>query len=140
MVNAVILSSAFSAGNSSLYAGSRSLYGLACDGKAPAIFKKCTKNGLPIYALVATASLSLLGFLVCGNDTASQVFTYLSDLCSITGLLTWGVIFVSYLRFYYGLKRQGIRRDTFAYQAPFQPYLSWAGLALTFLIVSGTLV
>lgn len=30
---------------------------------------------------------------------------------------------VSYLRFYYGLKKQGISRDSHPYKAPFQPWL-----------------
>lgn len=45
---------------SDLYASSRTLYGLALDKKAPAIFRKCTKGGVPIYALAVT---SLFGFL-----------------------------------------------------------------------------
>lgn len=57
VINVVVLLSAFSAGNSDLYAASRTLYGLACDNKAPAIFRKCTKNGLPIWCLVLTASI-----------------------------------------------------------------------------------
>ncbi|KAL8279969.1 hypothetical protein RQP46_007550 [Phenoliferia psychrophenolica] len=38
--------------------------------------------------------------------------------------ITWPCILVSYLRFYYGLKAQGIDRSEFAYRAPFQPYAS----------------
>lgn len=45
------------------------------------------------------------------------------------------VIFTTYLRFYYGMRKQGLRRSELAYKAPFQPYLSWVGLVLTFLIV-----
>ena len=39
IVNAVILISAFSAGNSDLFASSRTLYGLALDHKAPRFFR-----------------------------------------------------------------------------------------------------
>lgn len=138
-----------SAGNSDLYASSRTLYGLACDGKAPAIFRKCTKNGLPIYCLGLTACFGFLAYMNVSND-GSTVFGgsplrplrfpvltvprtgWLANLSAITGLLTWASILVSYLRFYYGLKAQGIDRSTFAYRAPLQPYASWFGLIVRF--------
>lgn len=44
IVNAVILLSTFSAGSSYVYANSRTLYGLANDRQAPAIFRKCLKS------------------------------------------------------------------------------------------------
>ncbi len=37
-MNAVILTAVLSAGNSGMYASTRMLYTLACDGKAPRIF------------------------------------------------------------------------------------------------------
>lgn len=112
----------------------RTLYGLACDGKAPAIFRKCTKNGLPIYCLAITAAFSLLAYMNVSNS-ASTVFGYLSSLSSITGLITWGCINFSFLRFYYGCKKQGIDRRQFPYVAPFQPYASYFGLILILLVI-----
>lgn len=47
---------------SDLYASSRTLYGLAVDHKAPAIFRKCLSNGLPIYAVAATSLFGVLAF------------------------------------------------------------------------------
>lgn len=49
IVNAIILTSAWSAGNSYLYLSSRALYGLALVGTAPKIFARCTKSGIPYY-------------------------------------------------------------------------------------------
>ena len=43
-------------------------YGLACDGKAPAIFRRCTKNGLPIYCLAITAAFGLLVRVFTARD------------------------------------------------------------------------
>ncbi|KAM0755033.1 AAT family amino acid transporter [Meredithblackwellia eburnea MCA 4105] len=134
VVNAVILISAFSAGNSDLYASSRTLYGLACDGKAPAIFRKCTKNGLPIWSLILTAAFGLLAFMTVSSG-GNNVFNWLSNLSSITGLITWACILYSYLRFYYGCKAQGINRDDFPYKAPFQPWFSYFGLFFIILII-----
>jgi amino acid transporter len=94
------------------------------------------------------------------TGTAGTVFNWLYNLSASTGLIAWvvslfsvfrpepnlaianqeirhplcQVILGSYLRFYYGLKRQGIDRRDFPFVAPFQPYLSWYGF-IFFLIV-----
>ncbi|BGP27025.1 amino acid transmembrane transporter [Rhodotorula toruloides] len=130
IVNAVILTAAFSAGNSDLYAASRTLYGLARDGQAPRIFAKCTKNGLPIWSLVATASVGFLAYMNCGTG-GERAFNYLVAIASVTGLISWLVILITYLRFYYGARKQGIDRSAFPYTAPLQP---WASYAAAFMI------
>jgi amino acid permease len=38
-------------------------------------------------------------------------------------------ILLSYIRFYHGLKVQGISREGFPYKAPFQPYFSYYGVS-----------
>ncbi|GAA6052158.1 hypothetical protein JCM3770_001246 [Rhodotorula araucariae] len=134
IINAVILIAAFSAGNSDLYAASRTIYGLACDGQAPRIFARCTSNGLPIWALAATALFGVLAYMNCGT-TGEQAFNYLVAISSVTGLINWLVILLSYLRFYYGLKRQGISRKDFPYKAPLQPYASYFGVVMVSLII-----
>ncbi|GAA5948850.1 hypothetical protein JCM21900_003448 [Sporobolomyces salmonicolor] len=134
VINTVVLLSAFSAGNSDLYASSRTLYGLACDGKAPAIFRRCTKNGLPIYCLGLTALVGLLAYMNVSTGSTTA-FNYLSNLSSITGLITWGCINLSFLRFYYGCKLHGIDRNTFPFKAPLQPYASYFGLVLIILVI-----
>ena len=57
------------------------------DGKAPAIFRKCTKNGLPIYCLILTAAFGLLAYMSCGSS-ASKIFNDFVNLSSITGLVS----------------------------------------------------
>ncbi|BGP14290.1 hypothetical protein JCM10213_004254 [Rhodosporidiobolus nylandii] len=133
VINAVVLISAFSAGNSDLYASSRTLYGLACDGKAPAFFRRCTKNGLPIWCLVATAAVGLLAYMNCGTGS-TKAFNYLSNLSSITGLMTWACINFSFIRFYYGCKKHGIDRNEHPFKAPFQPYASIIGFVIIVLV------
>jgi len=127
IVNAVILISAFSAGNSDLFASSRTLYGLALDHKAPRFFRYCTKNGLPIWCLIATALISALAYLNVNNGTTT-VFNWFVNLSTITGLLTWITILIAYIRFHKAVKRQGVDRSAFPYLAPFQPWFSYYGL------------
>jgi amino acid transporter len=134
VINAVVLISAFSAGNSDLYASSRTLYGLACDGKAPAIFRRCTKNGLPIYCLIATAAVGLLAYMNVSTGSTTA-FNYLSSLSTITGLITWACINLSFIRFYHGCKAHGIDRKEHPFVAPFQPWASYIGLVMFVLVI-----
>lgn len=135
VINAVVLIAAFSAGNSDLYASSRTLYGLALDKKAPAIFRKCTKGGVPIYALAVTSLFGFLAYMDSGSVSAGTVFTWLYSLGAITGLIAWAVILLSYLRFYYGMKAQGISRENLPYRAAFQPYASICGLVFLVIVI-----
>ena len=60
IVNALIATSIFSAGNSYVYCASRTLYGLALEGKVPRFFARCTRNGVPYYCVGLTLAIALL--------------------------------------------------------------------------------
>lgn len=47
LVNALLITSIFSAGNTYTYCATRTLYSLALEGRAPAILRKTLKNGEP---------------------------------------------------------------------------------------------
>ena len=79
IVNAMLLTAAFSAGNSYVYCASRSLFGLALEGKAPCFLTRCSKSGVPIYCVIATLLISLLSFLQVSNN-ASVVLQWLVNL------------------------------------------------------------
>lgn len=83
IVNAMVLGAAFSAGNSYVYCASRSLYGLALDGKAPRVFTKCTKSGVPIYCVGIVLVIALLAFLQVSNS-ASIVLQWFVNLVRFT--------------------------------------------------------
>ena len=70
IVNALILTTVFSAGNSFTFCASRVLYGLALEGKMPRFLTRCTRNGLPIFCIVATLAISCLSFLQISNSSA----------------------------------------------------------------------
>jgi amino acid transporter len=82
IINAGVLTSAFSAGNSGLYGTSRMLYGLALRGQAPKIFSKTTKKGLPIYSLMVVTLFSTLCYMALGSG-ASTALNWLSNLTSL---------------------------------------------------------
>lgn len=81
IVNAMILLAVFSAGNSYVYCASRTLFGLALDGKAPRIFARCTKAGVPVYCVGAVLLIALISFLQVSNS-ASVVLDWIVSLVS----------------------------------------------------------
>ena len=81
IVNAMVLISAFSAGNSYVYCASRSLFGLALEGKAPRFLTRCTRNGVPIYCVAVVLAIALLSFLQLGSS-ASVVLQWFVNLVS----------------------------------------------------------
>ncbi|CDM27996.1 hypothetical protein DTO013E5_4066 [Penicillium roqueforti] len=137
IINAVIITSAWSSGNSNMLGGSRVLYGLAVNGKAPKFFTRLNRFSVPWVAI------SLYGLFMCLaymslSSTANTVFDWLQDLVSITTLTNWLTILVTYLRFYYGCKKQGISRKSLPWATPLQPYISWASLImLSLLLITG---
>ncbi|OJJ08128.1 hypothetical protein ASPVEDRAFT_878521 [Aspergillus versicolor CBS 583.65] len=123
IVNALLVTTIFSAGNTYVYAASRSLYGLALDGKAPKILRKCTKKGIPIYCFVVVMAFSFLSFLQLSNGSAT-VLTWLVNLLSGAAVINFIAISATYIRFYKACKHQRLDRGTFRYKGWFQP---WAG-------------
>lgn len=61
LVNALVLTAVFSAGNSYVFCASRTLYGLALEGKVPRVLARCTASGVPIYCVGVTLAVALLG-------------------------------------------------------------------------------
>jgi yeast amino acid transporter len=135
IINAVILTSAWSSGNSNMLSGSRLLYGLAVHGHAPAIFRRLNRFGVPYAAVILYGLFMCLGYMTV-SSTASTVFTWLQDLVSVATLINWLAICIVYLRFYYACKRQNIdRHKDLPFAAPWQPYTTWATMVLFVLLL-----
>ncbi|OQE92063.1 hypothetical protein PENNAL_c0008G05588 [Penicillium nalgiovense] len=137
IINAVIIMSAWSSGNSNVLGGSRVLFGLAMNGQAPKFFTRLSRFSVPWIAISLYGLFMCLGYMSL-SSTANTVFDWLQDLVSITTLTNWLTILVTYLRFYYGCKKQGISRKSLPWATPLQPYISWASLfMLTILLITG---
>ena len=130
IINGAILTSAWSSGNSFLFAGSRTLFSLAVEGEAPKIFKYCNRWGVPIYAVGATSAIALLAFLNV-SSSSSSVFTWFTNLSTVSGFLAWLCVITAYLQFRKALKYNGID-ETRPFKTPLQPYASY----ITFFIVA----
>jgi len=60
-----------------------------------------------------------------GAGTADEVFFWISNISSVSTLVVWCAISVTYLRFRAGLKYHGIDRNTLSFKSPLQPFLAW---------------
>ncbi|KAI6352746.1 hypothetical protein MCOR25_009315 [Pyricularia grisea] len=127
IVNAMVLTAAFSAGNSYVYCASRSLYGLALEGKAPKFLTRCTRNGVPLYSVLVVLAISLLSFLQVSNN-AAVVLSWFVSLVTASQLLNFAAICFTYTRFHKALAAQGIDRRTLPYRGWFQPIPAWMGV------------
>ncbi|KAK4617767.1 Proline-specific permease [Fulvia fulva] len=135
IINAVVCTSAFSCGISCVFLASRTLYGLAEEGQAPRFFRKINRFGTPWLAVAASLIFMPLVYLSLGSSS-SVVFGWFVNITTIAGLIGWAVICVTYLRFFYGLRYQGINRDRLPYKSPLQPYAAWiTPLALCLVIM-----
>ncbi|GAD91967.1 dicarboxylic amino acid permease [Paecilomyces variotii No. 5] len=132
ILNACILVFVFSASNSDLYIATRTIYGLAREGKAPKILARTDRRGVPIYALGLSSLFGLLAYMNVSSDS-KVVFGYFVNLVTIFGLLTWISILVTHLYFIRARKAQQVPESALAYKAPLGAGGSWG--ALIFCIV-----
>ncbi|RDW65803.1 uncharacterized protein DSM5745_09542 [Aspergillus mulundensis] len=131
LVNALIITSVLSAGNNVIFSAARTLHGMALDGKAPSLFAKCNKYGLPYYAVITALTFSFLSLLQIGS-TSATVLNWFVGICTASYLLNYFGAVVTYLHFYYTMQKQGMSRDTLPYKGSFQPFAAWYALVGTF--------
>lgn len=136
IVNFLILTSIFSAGNTYVYCASRSLYSLAVEGRAPKFLTKVTKKGIPIYSFLVTMCFTFLSFLQVSPATADFLNT-LVNLVTAGAFLNYVVMAITFACWYRATKAQGLNRKALPYRGWFQPYCSWIG-AVFFICVVGT--
>ncbi|KAH9179374.1 general amino acid permease 1 [Lactarius sanguifluus] len=145
IVNALVLSSAFSSANGMLYSSSRLLFALGVQGQAPKFVTKVTRSGVPYVAILTGVRSTIYPPIGTSNS-------------AVGSLLNWLMIGITYLRFcrhsfkmfplsltssqIMGLKAQGTGQDGVHgvyYRSIFQPY---AGMyvvfwSIVFIFVSG---
>ncbi|RSL83095.1 hypothetical protein CEP51_004720 [Fusarium floridanum] len=134
IVNACFLMFTLSFANSDIYIASRTLYGLARDHQAPAIFAKTNRHGVPVYAILASSLFICLAFLNV-STSSSTVFGYFVSLSTVLGLINWVNIIVTYFCFQRGIKAQGITRAGLPWKGPLQPYSVYFTFVVTATII-----
>ncbi|MFE4142304.1 amino acid permease [Peribacillus sp. YIM B13472] len=126
VMNAVVLTSLLSAGNSGLYASTRMLWSMAKDKQAPQFLAKVNRRGIPMNALILTALIGGLAFLT--SIFGDHVFTWLLNASGLTGFIAWIGIAISHYRFRRAYVAQGGDLNELKYKAkwfPLGPILSF---------------
>lgn len=119
-MNAVILIAVLSCANSGLYACTRMLYAMSKEGKAPAIFSKVDKRGIPRNALFGTSAFGLLAFLssLIGEGAA---YLWLINMGSVICFIVWLGIGICHYRFRRAFIAQGKDLNDLKFKALFFP-------------------
>jgi lysine-specific permease len=121
VMNAVILTSVLSCGNSGLFASTRMLYALAKEGKAPKFLSKINSRGVPMNALILTtivACTSFFGSLI-GDG---KIYYLLYNASGITAFFAWLGIAICHYRFRKAYVAQGRSLNDLKYRAKWYPF------------------
>ncbi|POR30899.1 Proline-specific permease [Tolypocladium paradoxum] len=132
IINAAILTSAWSAGNSFLYSGSRVLYSMSLNGQAPKWFSVTNRRGVPYVAVLFTWAFGLLAFMNVSNSGAT-VFNWFCNISTISGFIAWIVVMITYLRFRRAMEHRNMLQ-ILPYKTPLQPYATHATLFIVSLL------
>ncbi|MED1203859.1 amino acid permease [Heyndrickxia acidicola] len=121
VMNAIILTSVLSAGNSGMYASTRMLWDLAQAGHAPKFLGKLNKKGVPVNALIITALVGTLAFLASlfGDGV---VYNWLLNASGMSGFIAWLGIAISHYRFRKAYVAQGRDLNDLPYRAKWFPF------------------
>ncbi|WP_372008384.1 amino acid permease [Paenibacillus chitinolyticus] len=136
VMNAVILTSVLSAGNSGMYASTRMIWTLAREGKAPRFLGRLDKRGVPVVALIATAAVGMFAFLASmfGDGV---VYIWLLNASGMCGFIAWLGIAVSHYRFRRAYKAQGRDLRDLPYLAKWFPFGPIFALTVCIVVILG---
>lgn len=136
VMNFIILAALLSACNSDLYSATRILWYMAKKGSAPKMFSRVNHAGVPVFALLATASFGLLAFL---SDFfgGTYIFLMLVNISSLAGFVAWFGIARSHLGFRKYYLASGKKLSNLPFLSHFYPWAPMIAIALCTIIVFG---
>ncbi|CCE92818.1 uncharacterized protein TDEL_0E05750 [Torulaspora delbrueckii] len=134
IVNALILTSAWSAGNLAIIEGSRNLFCLATKNQAPKIFLKTSKRGIPWVGVLFISSFLPLAYMSCSESSAT-VFSWFQELVSSNTLLRWILISANHIHMDRALRAQGYSRKDLPYSTTIAPYAAWFSGIMSFIFL-----
>ncbi|MBC1682372.1 amino acid permease [Listeria welshimeri] len=137
VMNAIILTSVLSAGNSGLYASTRMLWAMARDKKAPRFLGKVNRRGIPMAALIVTTIVGAMTFITTLTENGTVIYTWLLSASGLTGFIAWVGIAISHYRFRKAFIKQGHNLNELKYKAKFFPFGPILALILCILVIVG---
>ena len=141
-INTVVITSVLSAGNHALFAGTRVLYSLAVIQPAapvPRFFAWTTKQGVPLPALIATSSVSVVCF---GSSYigSGQLWSWLQNIVGVSNQIAWLSIGLASWRFRKAWVAQGRPLEELKFRArwtwPWGPYFVVSSQSLPDVIIT----
>ncbi|RFU31753.1 hypothetical protein B7463_g4587, partial [Scytalidium lignicola] len=136
VVNAIVITSAWSSSNQALLAGTRVLYGLALKKQAPHIFLRTTPWGIPYMCVLLYTAFMFLAFMSLTND-AITVFYWFVDLTACGVLISWIAILTNHQRLILAMRKQGIPLSALPWHNTWTTYSTPAALVLLAHVIPG---
>lgn len=134
VINAIVLTSAWSSGNTSIIEGSRNLFALATKRQAPQIFLKTSKRGIP-YVGIAFMGLFMPLAYMSVSESSSRVFSWFQELLSSNTLIRWILTAANHIYMHRALKAQGYSRADLPYTTRFGPFAAWFSFIMSILFL-----
>ncbi|KAF2810352.1 amino acid permease [Mytilinidion resinicola] len=134
LINALIVISVLSAGNSSLYVASRTITHMARNGMAPKILGKVNSKGVPWVALLFTNIFACIAFL-SQSASAGKLYSALITLSGVATFIVWGTIELVHIRFRKALEVQGQSVDDLPFKARWYPWCTYTCLAANVFLI-----
>jgi lysine-specific permease len=136
LMNAVVLTSVLSCGNSGMYAASRMLYAMSREGRAPKALSKVNSKGVPVNALLLTTLVASVSFLI-GLYAQETVYMWLVAASGLAGFIAWVGIAICHYRFRKAFTAQGKSLSLLKYKAALFPFGPILALVLCVIVILG---
>ncbi|RMZ91054.1 hypothetical protein DV736_g1692, partial [Chaetothyriales sp. CBS 134916] len=134
LVNAIVITSAWSASNQALLAGTRVLYSLALKNQAPKIFLRTTPWGVPYMCVLLNTAFMFLAFMSL-SEGALNVFWWLVDLTACGVMISWIVVLTNHWRLLAAMKKQGLPLSRLPWHSKWTEWSTPAALGFVILIL-----
>ena len=133
IMNFVVLSAALSSATCNLYFCSRLLFSLSRGTYAPAIFRRLSKRGMPVPAVLAS-SVGMAAALLLSHFFQNSAFVFMIGVAFFGGPFVWMMTLVTHVAFRRKMERDG--REILKF-APWGVWTSVFGaVALLFVLIS----
>lgn len=134
VVNAIVITSAWSSSNQAMLTSTRALYALALKGQAPKAFLRTTRWGAPWVGVLFCTAFILLSFMTLSNG-AMTVFYWLVDLTAVGTMISWLAILTSHIRLKMAMRKQGYSWHRLPWHNVWTYYGSWISACFLTLIL-----
>lgn len=134
VMNAVILVSVLSVGNSAVFATSRTLTALAAYKQAPPVFAYIDREGRPLVSIALVLIFGLIAYVgLSGSGTT--VFNWLLAIGGLAALFTWASVCLAHIRFRQAWKYNGRTLEELPFRAALGVWGSWYGFLFNILVL-----